>query len=136
VEFHDGDQERVEIEILFRPIARAAQRTEPGGARKFEQSGHSFRPRPSGRGGNGHYYSSLSVPSVHRAEPPRPATHPAPASAANPGAPKQDATSAPVVRTPPPPVAPQPAPLTVTGKPSPSVPSSAVPSGADAKAKS
>ncbi|MGO8787780.1 MAG: AAA family ATPase [Terriglobia bacterium] len=131
VEFHDADQERVEIEILFRPIARAAQRPEPGVARKFEGPGHSFRPRAGGRGGNGHSAWNPSALPAARTEPPRPATSFTPASNANVAEPPP-ATSARAARTPPPLVAPQPA----AGKPSPSVPSSAVPSGADAKARS
>jgi predicted kinase len=63
VEFHDGDEGRVQIEILFRPVARTAQRQDPGATRRLDRWGQSLRPRTIGRGNNGHSTPNLLVPS-------------------------------------------------------------------------
>jgi protein phosphatase len=143
VEFHDGDQERVEIEILFRPIARATQRRDPGAPRKFERSEHSFRPRPSGRGGDGRSALTSSFPPVARVPAPRPATPSTAASTAKVATPQSGVTSAPVAGSQPPtaaqpPASPAsaekpgvPAPTTEAGKPKPAVTPPASPAGAE-----
>jgi len=67
VEYHDRDLERVQIEILFRPVVRPAPRPErpdPGARRRFERSAHPSRPRPSGPGDYGHTDSAAPVPAV------------------------------------------------------------------------
>jgi protein phosphatase len=67
LEFQDGDLEKVQIEILFRPVARPAPRpprAEASAPRRFERSAQPSRLRQSGRGDNGHSASSASVPHV------------------------------------------------------------------------
>lgn len=67
LEFQDGDLKNVQIEILFRPVARSAprpQRPAPGTPRQFERSPQPSRPRLSGPGDNGHSPSTPSVPTV------------------------------------------------------------------------
>lgn len=75
VEFQDGDLEKVQIEILFRPVVRPAPRFDAGTPRRFERSAQPSRPRPTGPGKNAHSVTTASVPPVARlAVAPRPAT--------------------------------------------------------------
>lgn len=68
VEFRDGEQDKVEVEILFRPLARPPQRPDVGAPRRFERPGQSSRPHPNGRGGNSRFAPSpLVPPAVHQA---------------------------------------------------------------------
>lgn len=99
VEFHDGDEDRVQIEILFRPVARAAQRQEPGPARRLDRWGQPFKPRPAGRGDNGHSTWASSVsPGTGSAAAPRP---PNSAAASAPTGPESQSAvvPAPIART-------------------------------------
>ncbi|MFZ0961917.1 MAG: AAA family ATPase [Terriglobia bacterium] len=68
VELQDGDLEKVQIEILFRPVVRP----EASAPRRFERSARPSQPRP-GRPGDGG--RSVSPP---KAATPRPAAVPAP----------------------------------------------------------
>jgi protein phosphatase len=93
VEILEGDLEKVKIEILFRPVARPAQRPQPPDAvapRRFERSDRPFRPHPGKPRDNRAFVSSASVPP--------PAQPAAAARAATPSAPGP----APKVDTPPP----------------------------------
>ncbi len=78
VELQDGDLERVQIEVLFRPVLRPAQRPQRPDARarrRFERMAQPSRPGPRGQGDNRHPVSTAPVPPV--AQPvaaPRPAT--------------------------------------------------------------
>jgi protein phosphatase len=75
VELQDGDLEKVQIEILFRPVARPAQRPDAGAPRRFARSAQPSRARPGQPGDNGPSASTASVPPVPRPEAaPRPAT--------------------------------------------------------------
>ena len=75
VEFQDDDLEKIQIEILFRPVVRPAQRPDTSGPRRFERSARPSRPRPTGPGNNGHSVATASVPPVAQpAAAPRPAT--------------------------------------------------------------
>jgi predicted kinase len=75
VEFQEGDLEKVQIEILFRPVVRPAQRSNAGTPRRFERSAQPSRPRPNGPGKNALPVTTASVPSAARpAVAPRPAT--------------------------------------------------------------
>ena len=70
VEFRDGDLGKIQIEILFRPVVRSAQRPQrPHSAipRRVERSMQPSKPRPSGLGGNGPSASTPSAPPVARA---------------------------------------------------------------------
>jgi predicted kinase len=54
VELQDSDLEKVQIEILFRPMVRPMphpQRPDTGNASRSERSPQSLRPRPNGSGG-------------------------------------------------------------------------------------
>ncbi len=76
VEIPDGDQEKIQIEILFRPIMRPGQRPAGEVNRRFENSGQSSRPRPSRPGGNGHSPVTSAPIAMPRALP----QHPAPST--------------------------------------------------------
>ena len=69
VEYQEGDLEKVQIEILFRPIVRTAprsQRPDAGGSRRFERSAQPSRSRPSRPGDYGHSASAPTVPPAAR----------------------------------------------------------------------
>jgi len=75
VEIPDEAAEKVQIEILFRPVMRSAQRPEVGAPRRFERSGQLSRPHPGGHGDNGH--PGVAVPPAGpRGAAPRPAAPP------------------------------------------------------------
>ncbi len=78
VDFQEGDLEKIQIEILFRPLVRSAQRpqrSEPVASQRFERSAQPSRPRPSGLGYNDRPASGASVPPAARSGgAPRPAT--------------------------------------------------------------
>ncbi|MGA3325328.1 MAG: AAA family ATPase [Terriglobia bacterium] len=75
VDFQDGDLEKVQIEILFRPVVRPAQRSDAGTPRRLERSAQPSRLRPTGPGKNAHSVTTASVPPVARpAIAPRPTT--------------------------------------------------------------
>jgi protein phosphatase len=64
VELQDADLEKVQVEVLFRPIVRTVQRPQrPGGPpRRFERPAQPFRPRPSGPRENVQPASAPSMP--------------------------------------------------------------------------
>ena len=109
VVFQDGDQEKIQIEILFRPVARQPQQGEPPESRGPRRSERSEQPparRRDGSGGNGHSVSRAGAPpAAHRAVAPRPATIPAAAPAPTVSAPRAVEPPAPAVQTPLPTVA-------------------------------
>jgi len=78
VEFQDGDLERVQVEVLFRPVLQSTQRPQRPDARapqRFERMAQPSRPRPSGPRDKGRSVSSPSVlPGAQTMAAPRPAT--------------------------------------------------------------
>lgn len=61
VELQDGDLEKVQVEVLFRPIVRTVQRPQRpgvGAPRRFERPAHPFHPRPNGPQDNVHAASA------------------------------------------------------------------------------
>ena len=119
VEFQDGDLEKVQIEILFRPVARPAQRPDAGAPRRFERSAQPYRPRPTVPGENGHSVSTASVPPVARpAAAPRPATTSGSISTPKMATPRPVEAPAPVAGTQPPSAAHPPASPANPAKPS------------------
>ena len=78
VEFQDGDLENVQIEILFRPVVRQAQRPQrpdAGAPRRFERSAQPSSPRPRRPEDHGRSVSTAPVLPVARpAAAPQPAT--------------------------------------------------------------
>jgi protein phosphatase len=93
VELQDVDLEKVQIDILFRPVARPMQRPQQPEARaprRFERSTEPSRPRPSGREGGGRSASTPTVAPVAR----RPAASP-PATTAGTASTPQAATPRP-----------------------------------------
>jgi len=76
-EFQDDDLEKVQIEILFRPVVRPPQRPQQpnaGAPRRFEPSARPSKPRRSGPGDNGRSVWTASVrPAGQPAAAPRPA---------------------------------------------------------------
>ncbi len=102
VEFQEGDLEKVQIEILFRPVVRPAQRQQQAGAsaaRRFERSDRPFRPRPSEPGNNRHSVTTPFGPTTHAASVPRPGTTSDPASAPKAAPPRSAEVAAPVAGT-------------------------------------
>ncbi|MGD1100431.1 MAG: AAA family ATPase [Terriglobia bacterium] len=77
-ELQDGDLEKVQIEILFRPVVppvQRPQRPDPGAPRRFEYSARPSGPRPRGPSDGGHADSTALGPPVARpAAVSRPAT--------------------------------------------------------------
>jgi predicted kinase len=76
VEIQEGDSEKIQVDVLFRPVSRPAPAPQHSGAvapRRFERSAQPFRPRPSGHGGDGRTTSTPSVPPGAE----RPTTRPA-----------------------------------------------------------
>lgn len=83
VEISDSDSEKVQIEILFRPVLSAAprpQRPGSGALQRPERSTQPTRPRPAGAGNNGHPASKPPAPAVAR-----PGAEPRPAATSPPG---------------------------------------------------
>ncbi len=80
VELQEGDLEKIQIEILFRPVARTAprpQRPEAGAPRRFERPAQSAGRRPSGPGDNSHPTPAKSIPpTVPSTTSPQPAMNP------------------------------------------------------------
>jgi predicted kinase len=105
VEFHNGDEQSVHIEVLFRPIVRVPHRPEVRGSQRLEESGRPYRPKSSGRGDNGN-----SAPSVSPEG--RPATAPhsiIPSGASSPKVEPLDAGRPPALQTQPTAAPPRPA---------------------------
>lgn len=102
----DGDQETVQVEILFRPVARQPlrpERPDPGASRRFERPAQPPRPRQRGSGGNGHSVSATGVPPAARpAAAPRLAATPASVPTPKAAAPRVGETPAQVVQAQPP----------------------------------
>lgn len=75
IELRNGDSEKVEIEILFRPVTRLGQRPqrpEKAEARRSERSIQSAVPRPNAPGNNGRQnMEGLLATPTHAAAPPR-----------------------------------------------------------------
>jgi protein phosphatase len=120
VEYQDGDLEKVQIEILFRPVVRSAprpQRPDAGGPRRFERSAQPSRSRPSRPGIDGHSASTPTVPPAARpAAAPRPATASAPIPAPKVAASRSGGAPAPAAGTQPQsarPASPRPVPVAV-----------------------
>jgi len=62
VEIQEGDLDKIQTEILFRPVARPARQPQPVDSvapRRFERPGRPFRPRP-GRSGDKRPFTSTS----------------------------------------------------------------------------
>ena len=122
VELQDGDLERVQIEVLFRPVLRPAQRPQRPDARaprRFERMAQPSRPRPSGPRENGRSISSPSFQLVAQSvAAPRPATTSGSVPAPKVATPRPGEAPAPVAGTQPPSATPPPASPTVAKKPS------------------
>jgi len=109
LELQDGDLDKVQIEIIFRPVARAPQRpqqSEPGSVRRPERPFAPSGPRTGRPGVAGMRVRAALV--VRPAQPtpaPRPATPPAPASPPPPAA-AAAPTASPAAADPAPPSAP------------------------------
>ena len=105
VVFKDGDQEKVQIEILFRPVARQPQRPErpdSGAHRRIERPTQSPQPRHRGSGGNGHPVSATVPPVAPLAASTRLAGLPASVPTPKAAAPRVGETPAQVVQAQPP----------------------------------
>ncbi|HMD84803.1 MAG TPA: ATP-binding protein [Terriglobia bacterium] len=113
VEIQEGDLEKVQIEILYRPVARPAQRPQPpdaGAPRRFERSAKPFRSQPDRSRDNRPFVSTRSVPpKAQPAASPRPATVSALVSAPKVATPQPIEASTPVAGTQPAPTVPPPA---------------------------
>jgi len=119
VEFQDDDLENVQIEILFRPVARPAPHPVAGAPRRFERSPQPSRPRPRGRGESGQSASTGSVPQVARpVAAPRPAMTSGSISTPKVATPRPAEAPAPVAGAQPPSAAPPPASPAIANKPS------------------
>ena len=86
--------EKVQIEILFRPVVRSAQRPDAGAPRRIERTSRPSRPHPERPGGNGHVVSSIP-PAIRPGTVPKPATTPGSVATPKPASPRP-------VQTPPP----------------------------------
>jgi protein phosphatase len=138
VEIQEGDLEKIQTEILFRPVARPAQRPQPpdaGAPRRFERPGKSSRPRP-GRSGDNRPFTSTSpgAPAARPVATPRPAGVSASASAPKPATPQPAEASAPVVGPQPPLAARPPAVAANANQPGLPLPAVAAPESAPAGA--
>lgn len=104
VVLQDGEQEKVQIEILFRPVARQPQRgerPESRGPRRFERSEQPAARRHDGPGGNGHSDSRVGAPPAARpAAVLRPAASPAAGPAPTVSAPRAVEPPVPAVQPP------------------------------------
>jgi predicted kinase len=119
IEFQDDDLENVQIEILFRPVARPAQRPDAGPPRRFERSTQPSRPRPRERGENSQSVSTGYVPQVVRpAAAPRPAMTSGSISTAKVATPRPAEAPSPVAGAQSPSAVPPPASPAIAEKPS------------------
>jgi protein phosphatase len=119
VEFQDGDLEKVQIEILFRPVVRPAQ-SDAGAPRRFGRWDRPIRPRPHGLGNNRH---PVAPPATER----WPGTTSDPASAPKTATPRPAEAPAPVAGTQPASAAPPPASPADANKPGSPPPPAVVP---------
>ena len=87
LEIADEDLEKIQIEILFRPVARPAQRPDAGSPRRFERPSRPSRPYPNRPGDNGHLVSSVP-PVAQPGATPRPAAIPGSLSTPKPESPR------------------------------------------------
>ena len=134
VEYQDGDLEKLQIEILFRPVVRPAprpQRPDAGGPRRFERSAQPSRSRPSRPCDGGHSASAPTVPPAARpAAAPRPATASAPIPTPKATVSRPGGAPPPVASTQPQSVLPPPASPANANKPSSPTPAAAPPQSA------
>ena len=78
--FQNGEEEKVQIEILFRPVSRPPahlNRTDANASRRLERAAAAPREHPRVSGGNGHAVSAPGIPPGARPGPrpdPQPAT--------------------------------------------------------------
>ena len=116
VEIPGEASDQVQIEILFRPVARPAQRPDAGPPRRFERSAQPSRPHPNRLGDNRHPIST-ALPGARPGAAPRPAI--TPGSIPKVAAPRPGEAPVPGAGTQPPSAAPPPASPEVSSKPSP-----------------
>ncbi len=126
IQIHEDDLEKIQIEVLFRPVVRAAQRLQqPGAFRRPERPASPFHQHATGE--IRHTPVSGSVPPVGSASTPRP---PAAASVVNSTGPQSTEAPKRVAGTEPPPAAHPPASIAAANKPAgprgPSKPSSPI----------
>lgn len=78
LEYQDGDLDKIQIEILFRPVARPPQRpvrpNGPGASRRFERSPQPYGPPSLALGDNGRGVLTTSPATAGHPAPPQPAT--------------------------------------------------------------
>lgn len=100
LEIGDGDQEKVQIEILFRPVVRPSQHSNGDSNRRFDGSAKPAQARQNRPRDNGHALPAPS-PAVVRPSPgPVPAVNPVALQAPKPANPAIPATSKMVAKAP------------------------------------
>ena len=92
VEFQESDQDKVQIDILFRPVQRP-QRVENGDPSKSERWGQRFIRRPNGNGAKSSPSAKVFAPSTIETPPGHGLASPSASAPSSPLAPQPAATS-------------------------------------------